>query len=95
MVYVMAQKQFLSNLMKRIFILEWKTTLKKLPLLVQFFIFETPTSPQNWCESQWFEINVDLGVGRGKRRQSSFFSKTVKCSKSSDQGCSYRILSSV
>ena len=74
-------------------------TPKEIALLVQFFkvrwhylFFETPLPRKSMltdrCESQWFEINIDLGVWRGRRRQSSFSSKTVKCPKSCDQGCS-------
>ena len=75
------------------------TPKEKLSLPVQFFnvtwhylFFETPLPRKSTltdrCESQWFEINIDLRVGRGRRRQSSFSSKTVKCPKSCDQGCS-------
>ena len=50
--------------------------LRKLPLLVQFFkvrwhylFFKTPLPLKSmltdWCESQWFEINIDLGVWGG------------------------------
>ena len=56
-----------------------------------YLFFEIPLPRKSmltdWCESQWFEINIDLGVGRGRKRQSSFSSKTVKCPKSFDQGC--------
>ena len=47
------------------------------------FIFLDPQSPQINVDrlvrgARWFKINIELGVGKGRRRQSSFPSKTVK-----------------
>ena len=61
MAYVMEQKQFLSNLKKKIFILEWKTTLilkQTLPNLVNFFKnYLGPIWYEMWL-STWLEVSM-------------------------------------